>query len=819
MEHSITMGKLSRTLAAGLIASMLTACGSGGGGSTPAVPTAPQSNKTAPVTMKFTFNNRTGHSVRGRKYVSRSTQGVGVTFEANNGGVALPSTESTMRSPSFASQVSSGYAANNTTCTIAGPDGSFSCTLLISAPVGYDNIQITTWDQAPASSGFGGTFDPTANDLSTNNFLNQLVLSNQTNSFNFALQGVVASVQLALSANNLVAGAGLGQTASETLNLTAATNIGDTTFPVNTTAGLAPGQSVTIGSGAGAETLTVSSANATSFVSTVAAAKAHANNDSISVTGVLNPASLSLNVFAKDADGNIILGSDHYVDADGNQISIDVSAGLPAITGLPIGTPGSVSITGQTSFTDPSVQSTGLAYNGGQITSESFSATVNGTALTIPATSTTLHFTATANGFIHVGGSNLTINEFPVSAVPAGTEYVEYTWVSPTGESAAGPEGSVSVGANNVVHVHVSEVPPAGATAYNVYAATTSGAEKLVNSVPVPIDTYMTYYMTKDGTGVAAPASSSGVTPPATPVGTPTLSHNVPSGLEGANDIAVGPDGNLWVANQDDFVGVYTSSGTPVATYATASSAMSICPDSTGAMVTYSYGDQSFHRITTAGTVTTLATLSAGTPTVVKCATGPDGNVWFVDRNDQQVGSVSPYGVVQTYPMLNGDMPSSLTTGPDGRIWIAADASIQAITTDGTHAQSTYGYGAFNLVSDPKGASKLYFTDVNNNLGEITTAGVTSADTMSGTTFSWGLTAGPDGNLYTGANNGTTDQIGRINFGTTSVSNPSGIVFTPFTQGLTTGTQPPRQLVVGPDNHSIWFTELSNAQIGELVLP
>lgn len=819
------MGNLSRTLAAGLIASMLTACGGGGGGSAPIVPKAPQSNKTAPVSMKFTFNSRTGHSLRGRKYVSRSTQGVGVSFEANNGGVALPKTESAMRAPSFATPVSgnyqgsgAGYASTNTTCTAAASDGSFSCTLLIAAPVGYDNIQITTWDQAPVTAGFGGMFDPSANDLSTNSFTNQLILSSQTNSFNYALQGVVASVNLAVNPNTLVDGAPLGQTATELLNLSAGTNVGDTMFPVNTTAGLAPGQSVTIGSGGSAETLIVASANGTSFTTTAAAANAHASNDSVTVTGILNPANLALSVLAKDADGNVIIGNDQYADADGTPVTIDVTAGSPSLGVPPAGSnPGSLTITGPTSFPNPSVQSTAISYNNGDIQSESFTASVSGTALTIPTTSATVNFTRTLESGIHVGGANLQINEFPVSAVPAGTEYIEYTWVNSTDESAAGPERSVTVSANNVIDVHVVEAPPAGATGYNVYAASVSGAETLVNSQPIPIDTLMTYHMIANGSGAPAPTAPTSVNAPATPLGQPTALAQAPSGLIGPNDIAAGPDGNIWVADQDNFVGLYTPNGKPLASYGTEGSVETVCTDSVGSMVAYSYADQTFHRITTAGSVTTLATLTTPIGLITKCTAGPDGNIWFIDNSNDLVGKVTPYGNVQTWPMLNGDQPSSITTGPDGRLWIAAAGSIQAITTGGT--QSTYGYGAFNLVADPKGAQKLYYTDANSNFAEIATSGTYTVDAIPAGNSAWGLTAGPDGNLYTGANNGTADEIGRINFGTASVANPSGIVFTPFTQGLTTGAQPPRQLIVGPDNHSIWFTEASNAQIGELVLP
>jgi streptogramin lyase len=150
---------------------------------------------------------------------------------------------------------------------------------------------------------------------------------------------------------------------------------------------------------------------------------------------------------------------------------------------------------------------------------------------------------------------------------------------------------------------------------------------------------------------------------------------------------------------------------------------------------------------------------------------GPDGNIWFIENQGNNVGKITPKGVVTEYNAnFNGGSYSfGITAGPDGRIWFADDhnARIGAINTDGT--------------------GLTYYS-----------AGLTSAPIS--------IVGGPDGNLYFGETNAT---VGRIT--------PAGAIteyhFTP-----SEGTFPILSIVVGPDKN-IWFANNGHAQVGTLKLP
>ena len=77
------------------------------------------------------------------------------------------------------------------------------------------------------------------------------------------------------------------------------------------------------------------------------------------------------------------------------------------------------------------------------------------------------------------------------------------------------------------------------------------------------------------------------------------------------------------------------------------------------------------------------------------------------------------------------------------------------------------------------------------------TTGVTSGS------HPWGVTAGPDGNLWFAEAQG--DRIGRIT--------PSGAV-TEFTAGITAGSHP-KGITPGPDGN-LWFTESNGLRIGQI---
>lgn len=103
---------------------------------------------------------------------------------------------------------------------------------------------------------------------------------------------------------------------------------------------------------------------------------------------------------------------------------------------------------------------------------------------------------------------------------------------------------------------------------------------------------------------------------------------------------------------------------------------------------------------------------------------GPDGKLWFAERNGGQIGSMSPDGTDATehaLPDLGNRSPGGIISGPDGRLWFIA-----------TGASPSYG--------------KMTPTWI----GQSTTAGAVTWTTDAAGLFAHpvALTVGPDGNIW-----------------------------------------------------------------------
>ena len=219
-------------------------------------------------------------------------------------------------------------------------------------------------------------------------------------------------------------------------------------------------------------------------------------------------------------------------------------------------------------------------------------------------------------------------------------------------------------------------------------------------------------------------------------------------------------------------------------------------------------------------------------------ATGPDGNLWFTESGDGQIGRVTPAGVVTQFTLpsvpppagsspgtpAGQQTPEAIAAGPDGALWFTtADSLIGRIGTDGTISEfAVEGLTASqpdsglptsdsDITLGPDGA--LWFTGVPGEVGRITMPGVVTefavpadpppAGSVSGTPASPAtlnaITAGPDGALWFTDMNG---KVGRITTAgaVTEFAVPSGGNL----GGITTG----------PDG-ALWFTD-ANEGVGRI---
>jgi virginiamycin B lyase len=183
---------------------------------------------------------------------------------------------------------------------------------------------------------------------------------------------------------------------------------------------------------------------------------------------------------------------------------------------------------------------------------------------------------------------------------------------------------------------------------------------------------------------------------------------------------------------------------------------------------------------------------------------GPDGNMWVIEAQANQVARITPFGTVTEFrvPSSNGGSFGNIISGPDGNIWFAefGSSQIARITPSGTITEfAVPGYFRTNMPQNLTVGPdhNIWFTlPWANQVGYITTSGSFHMFTtgISDQAFPFGITAGPDGNLW--FTEPAKDQVARIT--------TSGVV-TEFYIGITQGSSP--SYIVSGSDGALWFTE------------
>jgi streptogramin lyase len=189
--------------------------------------------------------------------------------------------------------------------------------------------------------------------------------------------------------------------------------------------------------------------------------------------------------------------------------------------------------------------------------------------------------------------------------------------------------------------------------------------------------------------------------------------------------------------------------------------------------------------------------------------TGPDGNLWFTERQANDIGKITTAGVVTEYPLLTSSAdPFSITAGPDGNLWFTETAAdkIGRITPAGVVTEFSVAGGSepFRITAGSDG--NLWFTDyAGDKMGKITTSGVTTEFNVPTPSSSPdGITLGPDGNVWFAEANSNT--IGKVT--------PGGVI---TEYPVTTGGSGTNVIAAGPDGN-IWFSESGSSKIGKMTL-
>jgi streptogramin lyase len=225
--------------------------------------------------------------------------------------------------------------------------------------------------------------------------------------------------------------------------------------------------------------------------------------------------------------------------------------------------------------------------------------------------------------------------------------------------------------------------------------------------------------------------------------------------------------------------------------------------------------EQLIGKVTASGEVTTYPiTTTQPQITLGAIAAGPDGNLWITYRQSRLSGTGGDAGVVRattsgqtTFFAVPGNTNpgDAITSGPDGNLWFLDGSNTQAfrVTPQGAGTRFTIpstGRFSMSITAGPDG--NIWFP-MGSDIIRMTPSG--SATAFPAAAGGFGITAGPDGNLWF-SGSVASNKIGRIT--------PGGQV-TNFP--IPTLDSEPRGIAAGPDGN-IWFTEKRSRKIGQLVL-
>jgi virginiamycin B lyase len=142
------------------------------------------------------------------------------------------------------------------------------------------------------------------------------------------------------------------------------------------------------------------------------------------------------------------------------------------------------------------------------------------------------------------------------------------------------------------------------------------------------------------------------------------------------------------------------------------------------------------------------------TGSILDLTAGPDGAVWFTEKQAATIGRISSRGVVHLQP-LPSPMPGypppqviGITTGSDGALWFASAAPYAGrLTTAGAFSWFPMPDGSIWVTAGPDG--DLWFVELDGHIARVTTSGVvTDFPAPPSGNLPTAIIAGPDGAMW-----------------------------------------------------------------------
>jgi virginiamycin B lyase len=289
----------------------------------------------------------------------------------------------------------------------------------------------------------------------------------------------------------------------------------------------------------------------------------------------------------------------------------------------------------------------------------------------------------------------------------------------------------------------------------------------------------------------------------------PRLSFQLGNFGEGmrATALTTGPDGNLWFAGpkalrdgSSSVVGRVSVSGQvtdfPVPSEPSQSIPLpSIATGPDGNLWFVEPITNEIGRATLSGQLTEFPLPTPGSaPNAI--VAGPDGGIWFTEEGTNRVGRIDSSGKIAEFALPPGAGPGGIALGSDGSLWVTESGSggIARVTVTGTITQFHLPDEANHpnaIVAGPDG--NLWFTDERAaRIGRITTAGEIAEFRVAGRLGTNKISTGPAGDLWFTVGN-AIDSI-----------TPSGVAGKPACIDRRACRVPIASLAEGPEG-SLWF--------------
>ena len=322
---------------------------------------------------------------------------------------------------------------------------------------------------------------------------------------------------------------------------------------------------------------------------------------------------------------------------------------------------------------------------------------------------------------------------------------------------------------------------------------------------------------TASGTSGEPPSLLDGLAPFAE---SPAYEYPLPTHGAQAGYVALGSDGSIWFTEFNgprigrvDPLGSLTEFAIPSGNYGveiTAGQAGTLW--FTEIIPTGGPNPAAVGKITTSGVVTEFPVPNSASSQLQGIALGSDGNVWFVDSGNNDIGTITPAGTISIHGGIHlGAFPYDITPGPpaDGDLWFTEKdlSRIGKITTAGAVTE-------FDLPSSsvfPRGIvlgsdGNLWVAEsATFKIAQVTTGGTVTEYDNSGAELPFEVANGADGNLWIASPSGSLQEF--------MIEKKKFVAGICIPKGYPHGNAYPANVAVGSDG-DLWFGSVYGSYIG-----